>query len=468
MQNLPKPFIEALKKGRYDIPFFSEYFCNKTLHPGQVKWFENSADTLENLMHAGNRWGKSVVIAIKHLHRLIYKIRDPKWAHIKHYNSVNVSITMEQAKIPFTEIERIFEESPKLRWCLAKPPVHKPFPLMKFGNGSEFTVRSTDQPRNLWGPWYDFISFDEPAYENRPADTIPLLRTRTLDHNGMIDYMGTPASRKNWYYSLYQEMVNKIRRGIPGFYVQGGKTEENPNVSKEAIARMKETMTLQQVKIFLEGRFIDAGGAVFGHDFVERAINTSITINQPAVPGHFYVDGWDIATKKDSLVGITIDLTSRPMRVVHYEEFFAPISWELVYEKIQERHRKYNSIPVVDTTCIGDHIPSQLSEVPIIPVVLNKYTKPAIIINAQKVFEKGNIEYPYIKGLIDQLLFYDWDDGKLKTDAVLALVIALSCPVVSDQNLSIDKLVKLGSDSSAEKIKDGLLSKMGRPLAYYG
>jgi len=262
-------------------------------------------------------------------------------------------------------------------------------------------------------------------------------------------------------------MNQKIRKGIPGFYVQGGHTEENTNISKAAIARMKETMTLQQVKIFLEGNFIDAGGSVFGHDLVEAGINTQLTLNQPPIPGHFYVDGWDIATKRDSLVGITLDLSSSPMRVVHFEEFFAPISWELVYAQIRARYKKYNSTVFVDTTGIGDHIPNQLSDVPIIPVVLNKYTKPAILINAQKVFEQGNIEYPFIKALIDQLLFYDWDDGKLKTDAVLALVIALSCPTVSDRNVSISKLIKLGSDTTSNKIQDELASKLGRPVVVH-
>ncbi|MCK4225224.1 MAG: hypothetical protein KAX39_08580, partial [candidate division Zixibacteria bacterium] len=52
------------RKAISDSVLFAREFLEIEPHPGQVKWLLNSTKP-ENALHTGNRWGKSLVQAIK-------------------------------------------------------------------------------------------------------------------------------------------------------------------------------------------------------------------------------------------------------------------------------------------------------------------------------------------------------------------------------------------------------------------
>ena len=135
---------------------FAREFLDIEPHPGQIKWLQNSTKP-ENALHTGNRWGKSLVQAIKILHRCIFKIRDYKYNHISKYEVVNASITLDQAKIIFENVLRLAKGKPDLDQ-MVKEVKFTPFPHIIFGNGAIFWARSTQRRGEyLLGRDYDYL-----------------------------------------------------------------------------------------------------------------------------------------------------------------------------------------------------------------------------------------------------------------------------------------------------------------------
>jgi len=477
-------FFEALRRGRYDQVFFSRYFCGidpfqgfdleknpdlnldgeRTPLRGQVAWLTQGLDCPERILSTANRWGKSLVAAIRHIWWLTYKIRrNLKFNKIWEYRTINIAITMEQAKIVWEEAVKIITSRPQLAWMLEKSPTRKPFPNLVLSNGQMFTCRSTDQPANLWGPWYDNATYDEAACEKNPDITIPLIKTRLMDHDGGLDYLSTPAYTKNWFFQL----KTKAKLDPKNYYLLTGYQQENPHVSVEARKRFMEGMTKDQVRVHIYGDDVEAGGLVFRHSDIEEARHPELTLiehvqgevflHEKPLFGHRYVDGWDIATKRDYLVGATFDVTKRPLKLVYLERY-RKIPWAYVYDRILTRHRLYGSTQFIDVTGVGDHLPEELSEIGdfIVPINFARpKLKTQVIIAGQKALEDKAVIFPHIPVLIQQLTFYEWDDKNLETDCVFAFCLAMYMPDVQTMtSTSTGWDIKTGEKIKSEEMME--------------
>lgn len=318
-------------------------------------------------------------------------------------------------------------DRPQLRWALKAEPVHKPYPMIRLGNGGEIWARSTDQSKNLWGHRWDDVNFDEPAFEKKPNDTLPLIRTRLMDTNGQIDFTGTPWGR-NWYYKQYLKAFE-----FPiDFYSQKGKISDNPYISKEAQERMRkeEFLSDKQKLQTLDGEFITFDDGVFDQEDINSMFDPTLIFCKKKIPGHYYVDGWDIAWKKDAICGITIDVSENPVRIVNYERF-TNVPWDFIYAKIRERHKLYGSLVVLDTTGLGQHLPNELDDIKPVGVIIGAKegpvmkSKTGLIFRLQKALQQHAIQSPQIPKLLEELTFYEWNDKHLRTDTVFALALAL-------------------------------------------
>jgi len=107
----PHHTISTWRHALADPVFFAQHFLGLSTHPGQQEWLRHSIHP-ENLLHCGNRWGKSLVQAIKIAHRLLFQIRNPAYDRSGHYVCANVSITLDQARIIFNETVRLLRRLP--------------------------------------------------------------------------------------------------------------------------------------------------------------------------------------------------------------------------------------------------------------------------------------------------------------------------------------------------------------------
>jgi hypothetical protein len=416
------------RKAINDPVEFARQFLEIEPHPGQIQWLRNSTKP-ENALHTGNRWGKSLVQAIKILHHCIFKIRDQKYNDIPKYEAVNASITLDQANIIFENVVRLAKGKPDLNEMI-KEVKFTPFPHIVFGNGAIFWARSTQRRGEyLLGRDYDYFNFDEVAFEPHPEYVVnQVIMMRLADRAGVLDFTSTPKG-KNWFYRKCCELQKNPDLG----YVQNGDSRENPNISQEYLERKLKSLSPGKIEQNIKGLFIDDANQVIKEEYIRDAMNGSSGLSGP-IAGHRYCHGWDLARKRTFTVGITLDITTKPYQVVAWERFQR--EWKDVYAAVRMRHKEYGGEVIIDSTGLGDVVLAELSDIR--PQGFNfgergGKAKSELIANLEKMHALGEVAYPYIEqieedgelwSLQNELHNFYWDNNQ-ECDAVMALALAL-------------------------------------------
>ena len=405
-------------------------FCREFLefepHPGQVRWLMNSTKP-QNLLVTGNRWGKSKIQAAKILHRAVFRIRDRKFDDAKRYRILNISITQDQANIIFNNCLALIRAAPKVE-PLVENISYTPYGRITFGNGSEITARSSqNRGEYILGNDYDYINYDEVAFELHPEYVVEeVLTMRLADRNGMIDLVSTPNGR-NWFFKKFQQLNADQLLG----YTQCGSTLENPHVSREYLDAKIAGLSTQRVNQNILGMFVDSGNAILKEKVIQQALSLSTGMST-RFPDHRYVTGWDLARKRTHTVGITLDVTARPYQLVKIDRF-QKRDWPDVYAAIRQRKREYGGDTMIDSTGLGDVVISELRDIAPLGFVFTTRSKADLLTNFQSEFEAGNIAVPEFEmgigsndhwSLIDELHEVNWEKNE-NCDAVMALALAL-------------------------------------------
>lgn len=412
-----------------DPVYFAREFLRVDPHPGQVRWLRDSTKP-ENLLHSGNRWGKSLVQALKFVHHLFFQIRNPSHDRAGRYVAVNVSITLDQAQIIFNETLRLLKRLPWAQHVIADVR-RTPFPILRLTNGSVMWARSTQRRGEyLLGHDFDFVTFDEAAFELHPEYVVEeVLAMRLVDRAGRIDYISTPRG-KNWFY----RKALQLRRNPALGYVQRGDSRENPHLPAAHLERTRRRLSPQRRAQNIEGRFVDLGNEVLREEDIQRAMASGTGLSSP-VPGHAYVHGWDLARKRSWTVGVTLDVSAQPPQLVAMERF-QHRPWSAVYAAIRGRHRAYGGRVLIDATGLGDVVLAELGDIGAEGYNFGERggrAKAELIANLDQVFAAGGVGIPHIEttgedgeywSLTGELREFGWENNT-HCDAVFALALAL-------------------------------------------
>lgn len=405
-------------------------FCREFLeldpHPGQARWLMNATKS-QNLLVTGNRWGKSTVQAAKILHRAIFRTRQRRFDRAHRYRLLNISITQDQANIIFRACLTLLKGK-RLIEPLITRVVHTPYPTIAFGNGSEITARSSqNRGQYILGNDYDYINFDEVAFELHPDYVVnEILMMRLADRRGTLDLVSTPHGR-NWFYRKYLE----LQADSVNAYVQSGCSTENPYLSREYLDDKTQTLSTPRVQQNIYGMFIESGDEILHEEHIQRALSSSTGLFGK-IPHHRYIHGWDLARKETHTVGITLDVTCRPYQIVKLERF-QKRDWPDVYATIRKRHRDYGGETIIDSTGLGDVVWQELKDIKAVGFVFTPKSKPELLTNLQAQFEAGNVGVPLIETagkngeywcLTEELRELNWTDNN-NADAAMALALAL-------------------------------------------
>src|SRR5688572_2492281 len=77
IKTLPRSLREVMKKGENDLVLFTNELLGLPLHPGQIQYLEEAHAKINTLVPS-NRWGKTTIDAILHIHANFYKKGLPK------------------------------------------------------------------------------------------------------------------------------------------------------------------------------------------------------------------------------------------------------------------------------------------------------------------------------------------------------------------------------------------------------
>ena len=444
-------FAEQLRGYRYDPEGFCENVLGFVPHDGQRQWFRNATAT-ENALTTGNRWGKSWIGAAEIVRRATYRIgwtpevRKRMDAQHQPYHALNVSISSDQANLVWWKADAMLQ-NPKASWLVKKRAL-SPFPRLTLVNDAIIEARSTDNDgRRLLGNSYDFVNWDEAAYEKRflhVRDNV--LRMRLVDRAGTLNYTSTGNGRND--YGRYFLTGLPGEKKDPGLYSQAGSSLENPYVDQSRIAQNAARMSEKMRRQNIEGAIVDAGGNFFDLNDLEAAEAEELTaatsykfddddeVREARVmvdgstwhsryPTHRYLHGWDLADKKDFTVGVTIDTSVTPAKVVEFERF-RMLGWDVVRSRIRDRQERYRTPKAtkIDSTGVGDVVENDLRDIGVEGFKFSGQSKDAMLANLQMRLSSREIAMPFIKVVHDELAFYERDDKDLIQDCVMALGIA--------------------------------------------
>ena len=420
------------RRALHDPVYFASEYLRFQPHRGQRTWLENSTG-LENALVTGNRWGKSDVQAVKLIHRCIFQIRSIRYDRPAHYRAMNVSITLDQAQIVFAKILDLLERNKKIG-ALVKKVRSTPYATILFRNGSELTARtSANRGEYLLGNDYDYVNFDEVAYESQPEAVVEgVLKMRLVDRAGALDYSSTPNGY-NWFYHRCR-LIQEKKRG----FVYNGSSYENPYLPRESLDYLKKSMTPARAAQHLMGQFSSFEGRLLPEALLQKSIAASSGLSGPR-SGKVYVHGWDLARKLTFTVGVVLDITEKPYQVVHMERYQR--DWPEIIKRIKRLLAFYGGSVLIDSTGIGDVVLAQLEDIRAEGFNFGGGNREKLLANLERSFFSGEVALceeqltqtdGTLWSLTDELRALDaaYDNAG---DGVCALALALWAAALQDR-----------------------------------
>ena len=427
--------IDKIERERDWLPFY-ELVLNMKPHKGQEEFLRKSIHR-ENLLHPGNGFGKTEVLAGKHIYFILKHFSDGA-----DYKTLNIAITTDQAALILDRMVKFISNSPLLNFWLfadSKNPITKfPHPVIKYCNGSCTEGRTTKRKAEaVEGMEFGYITADEIALEMHLEfirDKILLPRLRRWKDSQM-DFSATPKGLN----AYYRVMTDIKRRGG---YVRGGDSYENPHIDHTLLDYQRKTWSQAKVDQIIFGKFIDTAEMMFASR-VEKLFDSKYIFDE-VVTGHQYIEGWDLARGRkgslsDQTVGFRIDKTDCPNHIVKRWGFQKPwtekereninnsfgdkVEDSSIEREIRNAHYDSQADVLLDSTGLGDTLWGMLMDIAE-PVDFRGGRKDILLDHLQAVIDAGLIKAPFIPELADEMTIYQRDDRLLDTDNLMALAIA--------------------------------------------
>lgn len=440
----------------------------------------------ESTLHAANRWGKTQVIGVTLLHRAFYQIRPDKYkfdtaGRLKPYIAVNVALSLDQSMIGHNYAYALATNSPRFSKFVIDY-LGTPFPKLIIGNQgigkqkirAEIWARSTAKgAKFLLGKTFNFLSWDECAFEPDGMEILDgVIRMRLVDQAGDLEMVSSPNG-SNWFRDLCVQGRNTSEDGKlisdPTRYSQRGETFDNPHIDHDRVRQTMERMTDAQRLQNIYGEFaesssifdtvsvqacyrqqdyahlmgMDTNGGMQGFPpdaewtLVETDNGVEAKIIRHRDKRLSYVMGVDLARKRDQTCIVVLrvpDDKKQACQLVYFELLPSGTHWPKQFKHIQDVCYQYHGCPIViDSTAMGGDMALEALQNEPYGLNVSGYQltggseKTDLLMRLQAAIQDQRIRFPYIRELIDQLIYYKWEDKNITTDAVFGLAFAWEC-----------------------------------------
>lgn len=459
---------------RDDPVGFAREVLKIELHEGQQRWLRESVKNQgkRTILVPSNRWGKTVVLAVKHIYCCYYKLGMEELPEdlreLLTYETAALSPKLRQVRSMYGYVLQILQG--RMWWkdvdgkvqvnrdCQLKDFLVSPTAVpttnqlsqtpIKFKNGSQIQVGSTGQDLGggLAGAEFFYMSYDECSLSNYLKEEITTrLMSRLITTNGALDLVGTPDNISD---SLlyYQSLVDKGLKGEDGWVTITGMLDDNTFIPEELREKTKERLRQTDPILYRQvvfGEFIKGGSLVFKPQIVKRLWDEKMeVIDDPNLDGgkliqepqagHNYVFGVDWAIANDFTVMVVLDYTDELWKLAYFYRIKGSDKppqqqfMDLLYLK-----QRYNNADVMmDTNGLGGKlIESEFRDEPGFHGFNFGPGKKAGFIGTLQKFlywnsGEGRIRTGYLPELEEELGVYQLNDTKLRQDTVMALGLA--------------------------------------------
>lgn len=422
-------------RGQDGIVVFAEKICGLPVlkHKGQLVWLEHSNKTI-NILRPGNKFGKSLIGALKHLYHAFTKVNVygmyqtyEEWLEIK-YDTLNFGPGYEQAREILRMARDIAQGSIFIHplfqkeygvtnrsllkdWFITTDHADSQvLPFLRFESGVSLLGRSYDEMGAAFKmKGIAYVSGDEVADINElwTFTNGTLLPRGVAFKNFSIDYYGTPQSSGHDYMRMIEmaedDMEKKDYEENGMFYVQKGSMFENPFLDAKTVGnldKIADPILKQQV---IEGEYVETGDKYFGFERVTNAVDERVKLIKEGLPGRRYVVSCDFAGGEsywaDYTVIMTIDYTEEPHRLVNFQRFKGgeipiPMQYKLVEDIVTSfRKGSLGAKLIIDSSALGGkNAAAFLKHLSPIPFETSHVRKSEMLATLKIAFDGGQSE----------------------------------------------------------------------------
>lgn len=295
---------------------------------------------------------------------------------------------------------------------------------LEFENGSR--IRSLPATKSAGrGFTANRVYCDEFAFAEYARDIYAAVRP-TLSRGGHLTIGSTHDDDTTLFYELWegQHGGEWSRHRI--------RWEECPEYDEAWYARERPNYTAQDWAREYGGEATTAGANLFDRLDID-ACAVGWEGYQPWRPGRRYLSYWDVGSRQDATVGITLDISAPVHQVVAFERHLG-WSYPAIQDAIEKRHRAYTGgVTAVESNGPGDPVIANL-DIVAEELYMTERTKHQAITALQLAIEHGRLKFD-IPELAGELRRYKRADKKLVQDCVMAAAgacyLADHIPVVS-------------------------------------
>jgi hypothetical protein len=473
---------------RWDVEKYAALLGVK-VHPGQTRFYDAmlrrekhgiKAAYLNVALAAGNRAGKTLALAIILLHHGHFKIGLPspaddsdeavgKWrSHPWH--AYHFGVQQEIADLVWQEMQMLLDGvhpaqkgggCPLTTWLGRKvittdKKERGEYRWVKFDpllGGAEIHFRTTNEKAiGQLGKDMNLISYDECGFDpNLTWIVNEVLHMRRLSTAGQLILISTPSES-------FQQFSDEWHKGDPENPLRAPyhisvrmSTRENIGygVGQQEFDRLVAAMPQHLVPQNVDGFFIEGRNAFFNAEAVELCFDPDLPVHIPPTAKHMYVQGVDPAMSYDATWSITLDYTAGD-RVLGVQAIRREGKQSLpkLVELITNTHTSYNGgsarcMTACDTSGMGGKVFKEaLQDLhPFRAVEFGgvKSRKMKLLTDLKGYIESGRLRFPKAGPWLElrrQLLSYRLDDRNLRTDAVMALAVAVKQLVSGSASLA--------------------------------
>jgi hypothetical protein len=482
-----RAFGDAIERGRHDSVFFAEHFLGMPTHVGQKK-FLREANAKTNVIVPANRWGKTASIAMRHLHRIFYKLiglgpaavsvgaGNPRAFEKASYTTVSLAPSSELTRPVFETVLAIMRSNFVINeiiggkkvsrtnncligWMLDDAHVRNTAPLyIPFTNNTDILFRGTgeDQGKSIEGRSYGYVSYDEAGQSHHLSfERERRILPRLGELDGPLDIVSTPEVSSPSileHHDLFVKGGGDNNVVEDGFYSQEGSITDNhfflasnPNYVADMERDLgKDNPLLQQI---LHGKFVFAGDTFYSGIDIQAACDDELNGGEAYKDGHHYVVSVDTAAGKDEMVYTVLDVTKRPFREVRQlsckGSSKSPEVHMADFDALVRSYLRLNNLKIIVETFNGE----SANFVRALPYDLKYLTfcwgtwqpeglpsaertrrtrikKPEILLALRSLLAKRELKLPNEPTQRKQLSIYREDDTNIPTDRVISLALA--------------------------------------------
>lgn len=379
-------------------------------HPGQVEMLHTILGKKDCVFVTGRQWGKSKGMG---WYIAWWMLRYPH-RHVRIF-----APTLDQARIIFNEVANMFRTYP-LNSMLAKKIVDFPFPEIALTNGTHCHARGANSPEYIRGQPTHLAVVDEASYIKEgvfPNVIEPLFTvTGKTEGNGLIR-ISTPFGQGDFADAAMAAQGDKSGTKAYLHFT----SLDNPYADKERLYAIRdyygEDSLIWQSEYM--GNFAASDMAIFSAKDIKWAYENYPGYNergeltnypQLVVPSHNYVQGVDLANRSDYFVATILDATNDRSIIQARHDRLQQKGYAHYKGVVRQNFNSYNKArTLVDATSLGESVTEDLRDIAAEGYKFTSQSKYDLVHNTVRLFNEHRLKIPYIRELIDELKYFQYE-----------------------------------------------------------